>query len=353
MNIRNSNRQNKLLLIKMYSLYWLGYILLFSVIQSIPTGDFITVLRNEFYSLLPKIIFVTIVVELMMPRLLFKKKYVVFAFGYIGMILFFAFVQRIIDNYIIIRYYLTFWKAESLFSVPVYLYNISKLQFVVSIPVACRLFYYLAEEKNKVQAIMSEKLQAELSALRNQFHPHFLFNVLNGLYSKILNQSNDSAEIVLKISDLLRFSLYEADRKNIPLSSEIDHLTNYIALQRLRFGHDLQISFSVYGENKDAVIEPFLILPFIENSYKHCLNETNKGWITIAITVNEEWLVVKIENSLSGNTDSKIKNAEGIGLANVKRRLELLYPHRHVLQIKRDDSSFFVSLKLKIKDDKN
>lgn len=349
MNQLNYDSENRSQKIKLYALYWLGYILLFSMIQGLPEGDFIMAWRNEWYSVLPKIFFVSIVVELLMPRLLFRKKTALFIISYILLILLFAFLQRLIDNYIILRYYLTFWKMEPLFSAPVFLYNVSKLQFVVTIPIAFKLFYHLAEEKNKVQTILSEKLQAELSSLRNQFHPHFLFNVLNSLYSKIVSKSDDSAEIVLKISDLLRFSIYDVNNKSISLQSEIDYLKNYISLQQLRFENQLQLSFSVYGNPEQHSIEPFLILPFIENSYKYCLDENNQGWITIAITINEDWLVVKIENSLPEHF--KENSNPGIGITNVKRRLELLYPEKHVLTIKNEVSSFFVSLKLKIKDD--
>ena len=354
MNVLTYDPENRSQKIKLYALYWLGYILLFSLIQGLPEGDFIVAWRNEWYSVLPKIFFVAIVVDLLMPKMLFRKRTLTFFTCYIILIFLFAFLQRLIDNYIILRYYLTFWKTESLFSAPVFLYNVSKLQFVVTIPVAFRLFYHLAEEKNKVQTILSEKLQAELSSLRNQFHRHFLFNVLNSLYSKILSKSDDSADIVLRISDLLRFSIYDVNNKSISLQNEIDYLKNYISLQQLRFDTQLQLSFSVYGNIENYSIEPFLVLPFIENSYKYCLDENNEGWITIAITVKDDWLVVKIENSLPENFIAKVQEgSNGIGIGNVKRRLELLYPEKHILTIKNENSSFFVSLKLKMKDGNN
>ncbi len=348
------NRENKSQKLKLYTLYWLGYILLFSMIQGLPEGDFIMAWRNEWCSVLPKIFFVTIIVEFLMPNFLFKKKTAFFIGCYILLILIFAFFQRLIDNYIILRYYMTFWKIEPLLSAPVFLYNVSKLQFVVTMPLAFKLSYHLAEERNKIQTILSEKLQAELSSLRNQFHPHFLFNVLNSLYSKIISKSDDSAEIVLKISDLLRFSIYDVNNKSISLSKEINYLKNYISLQQLRFENQLQLSFSLYGNIDNHFIEPFLILPFIENSYKYCLDENNQGWITIAISVNDNWLAVKIENSLPVHHNAIQDNVNsGIGIANVKRRLELLYPGKHVLTIKNETVSFFVSLKIKVKDGSN
>jgi len=338
----------------MYTIYWFGYILLFSLIQGLPTSDFWRALSNECYSVLPKILFVLLIVEVAMPLLFFKNKKAHFILTYLFSILIFAFIQRLIDNYIIIAFYLTEWKSEPLLSAPVYLYNVIKLQFVVTIPLTIKLVYYLAEEKNRVQSILSEKLQAELFSLRNQFHPHFLFNVLNSLYSKILSKSDDSAEIVLKISDFLRYSVYEVNTKYIPLKKEIEYLKNYISLQQLRFVNRLELSFSTNGIMENQVIEPFLILPFIENSFKYCLDDANsQAWITISITASEEWLVIKIENSLPSDF-IKNKNSKnpynGVGLTNVKRRLELLYPNQHILTIKNEVDSFFVSLKIKIND---
>ncbi|HSD07496.1 sensor histidine kinase [Flavobacterium sp.] len=340
--------------IKMYTCYWLGYIILFSLIQGLPTADFWRALSNECYSVLPKILFVLLIVEVAMPKLFFRKKKMLFIFCYVLSILIFAFIQRLIDNYIIIAYYLTEWKSEPLFSAPVYLYNVIKLQFAITIPLSIKLVYYLAEEKTKVQTILSEKLQAELFSLRNQFHPHFLFNVLNSLYSKILSKSDHSADIVLKISDFLRYSVYEVNTKNIPLEKEIEYLKNYISLQQLRFDNRLELSFSTNGIIESQVIEPFLILPFIENSFKYCLdNASSPAWITISITASEEWLVVKIENSLPSdfsNTANTENSYSGVGITNVKRRLELLYPDQHILTIKNEVDSFFVSLKIKIND---
>lgn len=340
--------------IKMYVCYWLGYILLFSLIQGLPTSDFWRSLVNEWYSVFPKIVFVLLIVEIAMPHLFFKKKRGLFVLTYLFSILFFAFIQRLIDNYIIIAYYLTEWKREPLLSAPVYLYNVIKLQFVVTIPLAIKLVYYLAEEKNRVQTILSEKLQAELFSLRNQFHPHFLFNVLNSLYSKILSKSDDSADIVLKISDFLRYSVYEVSTKYIPLEKEIEYLKNYISLQQLRFDNRLELSFSTNGIMENQSIEPFLILPFIENSFKYCLDDANSsGWITISITASGKWLTVKIENSVPHDflkNNNEEKPYSGVGINNVKRRLELLYPEQHVLTIKNEIDSFFVSLKIKIND---
>ena len=336
-----------------YVLYWSAYVLLFSLIQGFAARDFLTAFYNELFGIIPKIVFVSIIVEWLMDKLLFKKTIAAFIGIYILLLFLFAFIQRVIDNYIILEYVLTNWIKEPLLNAPPFLYNVIKLQFVITIPFSIKLFYYWTKEQNRVQIIQSEKMQAELQSLRNQFHPHFMFNVLNSLYAKVLSKSDDAADMVLNISSLLRFSVYEVNDKAVSLEKEINYLSNYISLQQMRFDKRLQLSFSITGIIENKFVEPFLMLPFIENSFKYCMNdELADGWITIFISIKEDWLTLKIENSLPHkiNIDEhqSFSANKGLGLINVKRRLELLYPDNHILKISEADSSFFVSLKVKL-----
>jgi two-component system LytT family sensor kinase len=348
------NKTRKRLL---YALYWLGYLLFFTFIQGFAEKDFARVCGNELAGLLPKIIFVAVVVEWLMDSLLYKKRKAAFVFIYVLMLLLFAFFQRLIDNYIILRYFLTDWIKEPLLSAPPFLYNVIKLQFIVTIPVVMKLFYYFSREQNRVSIIRSEKIEAELQSLRNQFHPHFIFNTLNSLYGKILDRSDDAADMVLNISALLRYTVYDINDKKVALEKEIGYLQNYISLQEARFTNRLQLSFSVTGEISNKFIEPFLLLPFIENSFKYCMNDSDSGgWITIFVSVSETQLVMKLENSLAPAATGKIRmeedaNHKGVGLVNVKRRLELLYPDYHQLKITAGADSFFVLLKIKLHDE--
>lgn len=335
----------------MYVCYWAGYVLLFSLVQGFASKDFLTAFYNELFSLLPKVIFVLLVIEWLMDALFFKKEIAKFLFTYTCLLLVFAFVQRLIDNHIILHYFLTFWEKEPLLSMAPYLYNIIKLQFVVTIPFSIKLFYYWANEKNRVQAIQAEKVQAELNSLRNQFHPHFMFNALNSLYSRILAMSDDAPEMLLQISSLLRFSVYEAKDNIISLEKEIRYISSYIALQQMRFKDRLDLSFTVTGEVNNKMIEPFLMLPFIENSFKHCMNhEWENGWITIYISIKEDWLTMRVENSLPQKRYSAdtFEANNGFGILNVKKRLDLLYPDNHFLKVSEKEESYFVSLKMKL-----
>ena len=332
----------------LYLIYWIAYLLFLSLLQGIPAGDFSVALTNELVSLPPKVIFVAVVVEILMDRLFFKKKVVLFVVSYTVLLFIFAFILRLVDNYIIINYFLTSWIKQPLLYIPPLLYNIIKLQFVVTIPSSIKLFSYWAAQKKRIHEIESDKMLRELEFLRNQFHPHFLFNMLNSLYSKILSKSDDSGEILLKISSMLRFSIYELKGRTISLKKEMAFLSDYITLQQTRFEEKLEVSFSVEGEIKDEVIEPFLLLPFIENSFKYCMDDfSENGWITIYIIIKNGWITAKIENSCEDRRhDGSFYT--GVGLDQVIRRLELSYPDCHTLKVTNNGDSFFVILKIKL-----
>ncbi len=338
---------------RVYFFYWLGYLLFFTFIQGGFNHEYGTAFLTELISLPLKIIFVSLVSETLMKRLLFQRKSTLYIASYLPLLLLFAFLQRMADNYINLRYFLH-WAEQPLLEPGPYVHNILKFQFVAAIPFSYKLFSYWAREKNKTYIAEGEKMQAELNFLRNQFHPHFIFNVLNSLYSKILNKSEDSADIVLKISSLIRFTLYDINTPQISIEKEIIYLKDYIALQRIRFDKQLDLSFTITGDYNNKFIEPFLIIPFVENSFKYCIDETSGyGWITIYISVIDDWLTLKVENSIA---DTQLKEEEapsqlnnhGIGLNNVKRRLQLSYPDMHTLKIVKSEDSFFISLKLKL-----
>lgn len=347
-----STRRNR---IYSYCVYWMLYFLLFWLIESSHKQDYLNVFKGNITGLPLKIFFVILVLEWQMEKYLFKNNTAVFILLYLILLLIFSFLQRVIDNYIIIDYINPGWTKEPLIKSPAFLYNVIKYTFVAAIPFNIKLFAYWSSEQKRAQQNEAKKMQAELNFLRNQFHPHFIFNVLNSLYSKILNGSPTAGDIVLKISSLLRFTIYDINTATISLDKEINYLEDYIALQRIRFDRQLEVSFTVDGDVTNKIIEPFLIIPFIENSFKYCINgDTETGWITIFIALKDDTLTVKIENSLPGNhpatknrSNDKL-NESGIGLQNVKKRLDLLYPDSHTLKITEDADSFFVSLKLKL-----
>jgi LytS/YehU family sensor histidine kinase len=212
--------------------------------------------------------------------------------------------------------------------------------------------FRLALDKAKTDRLLKEKenenLKTELSFLRSQVSPHFLFNVLNNMVALARLKSEKLEPSLIKLSGLMRYMLYESDEEKVPLSKEIEYVTSYIDLQRLRFGNDLELKVQMDANNGYHLIEPMLLIPFIENAFKHGICLIDKPEIDIDLQVNKDILDFRVRNKYNGTTDEIKDKTSGIGLANVVRRLNLLYEKRHILSIQEQDGWFTVSLQLKL-----
>jgi len=191
----------------------------------------------------------------------------------------------------------------------------------------------------------AEHLAAELKYLRSQVSPHFLFNMMANMVSLARQNSKLLEPSLIRLSELLRYMLYDSPDKAIPLHKEIEHLENYIALQHLRFGEDVQVSVDISNKCTGCVIEPMLLVPFIENAFKHGIGMVSEPFIRIHLAAVEQQLFFFVTNSFNKQNLSKDKNS-GIGLANVKNRLELLYPGKYDLKINDQQPLFSVELKI-------
>ena len=197
-----------------------------------------------------------------------------------------------------------------------------------------------------------EEKEAELKLLKAQLNPHFLFNTLNNLYGLSVIKSDKLPSLMLQLSSLLRYSLYETKEIVVPLEKEINYLENYISLEKIRLEEQAEINFLMKGNATGKQIAPMLLIVFVENAFKH-LSAVNKeiSKVNIAISITENELEFLCENSYE-ETGIKENNLEkgksGIGLINAKKRLHLIYPDRHKLSIKKEKSNFLVTLKLTI-----
>jgi len=206
---------------------------------------------------------------------------------------------------------------------------------------------WLLKQKEFLQA-QQEKITAELQLLKAQVHPHFLFNTLNNLYSLTLQKSDKAPQMVLKLSDIMSYMLYDTQEDKIELEKEIRHISNYIELERLRYGSRLDLSFEVFGSTYGKYVAPLVLMPFVENAFKHSAgNDIEQAWIRIELTITDDTLWVKVENSKTASEGAG--PTKGIGLTNVKRRLELLYPGSHILSINKKNDWFAVYLDLTLK----
>ncbi|WP_167618158.1 sensor histidine kinase [Maribellus sediminis] len=205
--------------------------------------------------------------------------------------------------------------------------------------------WYREEQKNK--KMVEEKVAAELNFLKAQIHPHFLFNTLNNLYTLILMKSDDAPDIVLKLSELLDYMIYKSDDNFVPLNKELEIIEGYIDLEKMRYSKRLDLTYKVKGEVENYQIAPLILLPFIENCFKHGASKDRiNPVVNIEISIMPEFLTLKAVNTIPQKKGNDETEKEGIGLSNVKRRLDLIYVDSYELNINSDDKLYVVELKV-------
>ncbi len=197
----------------------------------------------------------------------------------------------------------------------------------------------------------AKQYKAELDLLKYQINPHFFFNTLNNLFSMARKQKDQStAKGIAKLSHLMRYMIYDCSVEKINLAKEIEQINNLIELQKLRFFQedDIEIKFNINGQPKNHRIIPMLLIPFVENAFKHGISLKKKSVIDINLSFNENQLLFSVKNNINRFRHDRDDQNSGVGLANVKRRLELLYPKTHFLKIENNNETFEVVLKLKL-----
>ncbi|OGU56042.1 MAG: hypothetical protein A2V66_14875 [Ignavibacteria bacterium RBG_13_36_8] len=221
--------------------------------------------------------------------------------------------------------------------------------FYIIISTAMRYSSEIIKNKYYVQEAEFKQLQTEVSLLKSQINPHFFFNTLNNLYALSLAKSEEVPSVILKLSDMMRYVLDTSKQKYVSLEKEIDFLKNYIELEKLRFEEKSKITINVEGKIDELKIAPMLLVPFIENSFKHGIGASHSGgFININIDFSDGFFNFSVVNSKPADGIGLNEKSSKLGLANVQRRLELLYPDKHVINIKDTDQTFEVKLKISI-----
>lgn len=207
------------------------------------------------------------------------------------------------------------------------------------------------EIRLKLVQIEREKLEAELNTLKSQLNPHFLFNCLNNIYSLALNNSPQTPEIILKLSDLMRHVLYESRENFIPVKQELDFLTNFIELQKIRLTNRMDIQFTVDGDVPDMKVIPLIFEPFIDNAFKHGMrNPAPSPYIRTSIRFREGMMQFQLANNYHNTSGAVTHKNSGIGLKNIEKRLEFLYkPGEYKYEVSRTDDTFTVQLEVQLK----
>ena len=209
-------------------------------------------------------------------------------------------------------------------------------------------WFELNEARQRMILLEKEKIDAELRALSNQVNPHFLFNSLNVLYSLAIKNAQETPEAIIKLSDILRYVIYESNRETVELHSEIKLINNFIDLQHFRISPEADIQFIREVENEKLPIAPMLFLPLVENSYKHGIKgDVGKTFINMKLIQKGDEVEFLIENN-KGQSGEPVENQSGgVGLNNIRSRLELIYPKNHTFEVEDKEDLFSVKLKIK------
>lgn len=274
----------------------------------------------------------------LVPRLFYKKKYTVYLLAIIACFAFFVLQGWFVRTYVSPDVFFTFRK-QIFFSTFIFIFIL-----------ACSIAYRTISDRIISDKLAKEKenefLKTELSLLRSQVSPHFMFNVLNNMVALARKQSDQLEPSLIKLSSLMRYMLYETGEEKVSLEKETEYLNSYIDLQRQRFGKKVVIEVNMKAPDTMLYIEPMLLIPFVENAFKHGTGMIDDARITIDLFAEKNILLFRVSNQYNPASQEIKDKASGIGLANVQRRLNLLYHGSHELLINRDNHTFTVSLQI-------
>ena len=335
---------------KQYKIYFaIGWLIIFAAWYFLRAGDYGRS-STAFYVTAIKVadlaLMVCICNYILIPKLLYKKRMVLFATCFVFMVILSSLVKmnilgRIMNNAFLLDWN-TGWKLK--------IYdNVIPHFFLVIAGAAIKLMIDHNAMQKRLLDTAKEKAEAELAFLKQQINPHFLFNSLNTVYFQIDKSNTVARETLHQFCEMLRYQLYETRGAAIPIEKELKYLEEYINLQKLRKDDLYKIQLLIAEDVKDFLIEPFLLIPFVENCFKHISHFADReNYIRIDIQLTKEIFTFTTENSVehpAGNL-----HQTGIGLPNVKRRLELLYPGRHNITTGTNAGNYVVQLQLKIND---
>ncbi|MDX1666017.1 MAG: histidine kinase [Saprospiraceae bacterium] len=324
--------------------FWLVLLLIFTFLESSQQGLLFT-LTNELINLFFYALIVYFNLYYLIPNYLNKNRFLTY-----GALLVLSAI--IITPLKVLVFYLKFSRypeVQADLLANQNWYFLTTFFFAASSTVIKIISEWMRQVRER-QELETQTMQSELKFLKSQINPHFLFNTLNNLYALTLKKSDKAPEIVIKLSEMMRYMLYECNEKRVPLQKEVNYIRNYLDLEGLRQGKNVDINFELKGEVRDQKIAPLMFVPFLENSFKHGLNnQLDHGFVEIKLDVEDGEIDFFIENSKSDALPlQNHKRSGGIGLVNIHKRLNLLYPDKYQLQIKDNPKTYAVRLKIKL-----
>ncbi|MBC7745518.1 MAG: histidine kinase [Flavobacterium sp.] len=276
--------------------------------------------------------------ELLVPMLIYRKKYMIYFFSLLALFLIMMLFHGTLFPLLVDRNF-NFYRSSA--------HNLLAFLITISASTAYKTVSDKSKEDDKINEKQKENLKSEVSFLRSQISPHFIFNVLNNIVALVRLKSEELEPTVMKLSTLMQYMLYETDRK-VFLSEEIKYLQDFIDLQKQRFGDFINITSTLETPPTPFIIEPMLLIPFVENAFKHGVGLIEDPVIHIDLHCHGHKLYFNVHNQYNKEDNEQKDKTSGIGLANVRRRLSLLYPGKHNLVINKIDGYFYVALELEL-----
>lgn len=344
-------KQNDLPIIFRHRILWhVVFWIVIYLAYVISYGGYADTFASEFITnavLLPvRMLFTYLLLYMLLPMLMKKQYEKFFIFMAIH-----AFLYGL-TLWVVFREYLYLTGDTEIHNYPIFKFPKIFVQIISNIGVPflagmLKVFkWWYIDQQYKVQ-MENEKLESELKFLKAQINPHFLFNTLNNLYALTLQNSQKASDVVIKLSGLLDYMLYHAKEKSVTLDKELTIIENYIELEKIRYGERLDLIYDIKGDTKNIQVAPLILIPFVENAFKHgASNDRTNPVIKIFVEVLESCVQLKVSNSIPKHSQVNPENGNGIGLKNIQRQLQLMYPKAHELDIDITEGIYTVELKL-------
>lgn len=339
---------NKIRYIHFNAIFWIVYFLYEWIGHGSVTDEYLRYFINASVMVSTAFLASYLTVNVFFRKYYLQNKKTKFWAGQILMTVVVVLARRaFMYHYTYHLYYPEYLNSTSFLFLPKLIIELVNLYLVVSLYAMIYFMRSWYEQQQSIQTLRQEKTSAELELLKSQVHPHFIFNTLNNIYSVALQKSPESACLILRLSSFLDYNLYDSQNEKVPLKTEIDYVKNFIALEQLRFGEKLDVSFNIYNPMEGLHIAPLLLLPLVENCFKHGVaSSISDSWIRIDVSRKDTSFTIKIENSKEPHERKNENKNCGLGLNNVCKRLELIYPGQHDLKILNETNSFLIILKI-------
>ncbi len=339
------NGQNHNALLFNSVLWFCSFIILLSIFSEDSNPNKIDFIYTASF-LLTIVIPVLFNLYILIPQFLKREKYLLFVITFISTIIVFTqlniwffdyFIDYLFPDYFFISYH-SRTKLITIFSV--FLIGTTLIKLSID-------WFYFNTNENRQLKTEKEQIQTQLSFLRSQINPHFLFNSLNVIYALALESKEETKDAIVQLSDILRYIIYDSSTNQVALKDEITLLNNYIEFQKFRHRESEKIEFKHNIDNDNYLIYPMLLLPLIENSFKYGIKgDMNNTFINISLTQKDDEFVFYIENNYSEDSLNETNEYSGVGIENIKKNLEIVYSKKHEFKISKIKDKFIVSLKL-------